>query len=200
MSDTARSYQTPDPVSTTGLDDFFDRSERGSVTENLPEEPGSEPCNTSAVEVVSTDEAARRLGISTRAVIKRLKSGSMRGFRDESKPRAEWRIYWEEPGSEPVGTGSFQGTGGGTSEPSGSFGAAPAQKVPDNGSAYLIEMNKQLLEQLQVLTYRNGYLESQLSEREKDILERDEQVKLLTDSQHKGGWWARFSSWFFKVR
>ena len=24
------------------------------------------------------------------------------------------------------------------------------------------------------------------------------QMKLLTDSQHKGGWWAKFSSWFFK--
>jgi hypothetical protein len=66
------------------------------------------------------------------------------------------------------------------------------------GSSYLVDLNTRLLEQIQALTYRNGYLESQLSEREKDIIERDERMKLLTDSQHKPGWWAKFSSWFFK--
>lgn len=33
------------------------------------------------------------------------------------------------------------------------------------------------------------YLRSQVDE-------KDTQLKLLTDSQHKQGWWARFSSWF----
>ena len=51
--------------------------------------------------------------------------------------------------------------------------------------------NQELKEQLQGATYRNGYLESKLEERDKQIL-------MLTDSQHKGGWWAKFSSWFFK--
>ena len=44
---------------------------------------------------------------------------------------------------------------------------------------------------LEGATYRIGYLEAQLEN------ERA-QIKLLTDSQHKGGWWAKFSSWFFK--
>ena len=44
---------------------------------------------------------------------------------------------------------------------------------------------------LEGATYRIGYLEAQLEN------ERA-QMKLLTDSQHKGGWWAKFSSWFFK--
>ena len=51
--------------------------------------------------------------------------------------------------------------------------------------------NQELKGQLQGATYRNGYLESKLEDRE-------QQIKLLTDSQHKGGWWAKFSSWFFK--
>lgn len=51
--------------------------------------------------------------------------------------------------------------------------------------------NQELKGQLQGATYRNGYLESKLEDRE-------QQIRLLTDSQHKGGWWAKFSSWFFK--
>lgn len=38
---------------------------------------------------------------------------------------------------------------------------------------------------LQSANWRNGYLESQLES------QRD-QIKLLTDSQHKPGWWQRF--------
>jgi hypothetical protein len=52
--------------------------------------------------------------------------------------------------------------------------------------------------ELQGASYRVGYLENQIVEREQDILSRDGQIKLLTDSQHKQGWWARFSTWFFK--
>jgi hypothetical protein len=36
-----------------------------------------------------------------------------------------------------------------------------------------------------VITYQRSQLE-----------EKDSQIKLLTDSQHKGGWWARFNAWF----
>jgi hypothetical protein len=53
-----------------------------------------------------------------------------------------------------------------------------------------LELIRDLQNQLQAASFRNGYLESQLENQR-------EQIKLLTDSQHKGGWWARFSSWFF---
>lgn len=43
--------------------------------------------------------------------------------------------------------------------------------------------------ELQAAVWRNGYLEAQLE------AER-QQVKLLTDSQHKPGWWTKFMSWF----
>ena len=40
-------------------------------------------------------------------------------------------------------------------------------------------------------------LESQLLERQKDIEKQDEQLKLLTDSQHnRQDWWTCFCSWF----
>ncbi len=46
-----------------------------------------------------------------------------------------------------------------------------------------------LLKELEGATYRIGYLEAQLAE-------RDVQIKLLTDSQHKPSQWARFKKWF----
>jgi|GEM_PF-1406456 hypothetical protein len=53
--------------------------------------------------------------------------------------------------------------------------------------------NRELKAQLQGATYRNGFLEAKLEDKENQIL-------LLTDSQSKQGWWARFSSWFFRSR
>jgi hypothetical protein len=47
----------------------------------------------------------------------------------------------------------------------------------------------ELLHKLEGATYRIGFLEAQLQ------AER-QQVKLLTDSQHKPNWWTKFMSWF----
>lgn len=49
--------------------------------------------------------------------------------------------------------------------------------------------SKSLNERLEAANHRNGYLEAQVDQ-------QVEQLKLLTDSQHKGGWWSRFFSWF----
>ena len=54
---------------------------------------------------------------------------------------------------------------------------------------------REVLGKLEALTYRNGYLESQLSEREKEVELQRNQIKLLTDSQHKPSLWARFKNW-----
>ncbi|MDP3507765.1 MAG: hypothetical protein Q8T09_07215 [Candidatus Melainabacteria bacterium] len=67
--------------------------------------------------------------------------------------------------------------------------AIPTETVHET-SLVTVDIDE-LLRKLEGATYRIGYLEAQLeSERQ--------QVKLLTDSQHKPGWWAKFSSWFFK--
>ncbi|MBS3904836.1 MAG: hypothetical protein KGZ39_05875 [Simkania sp.] len=197
MSEAA--HQTnEDLISIDGLEPLFEATEQGSETENQAIEPGSEPVSGLAREIVSTDEAAKRLGISSRAVIKRLQAGSLQGFRDTTKTRSEWRIYWKEPSSEPAIKSKHNQTepeGTGTEERTVS-----KEPVGTGSDSYLIELNKKLLEQVQALTYRNGYLQSQLVEREQDIAEQGERIKLLTDSQHKRGWWARFSSWFVTGR
>jgi hypothetical protein len=57
--------------------------------------------------------------------------------------------------------------------------------------AYHLKIIEQLSAKFEGANYRIGWLESQLSEREKDV----EELKLLTDSQHKPGLWARFKKW-----
>ena len=53
----------------------------------------------------------------------------------------------------------------------------------------MLDMIQNLHEKLESATYRNGYLESQL-------VERDERIKLLTDSQHsKRSLLTRFVDW-----
>lgn len=48
---------------------------------------------------------------------------------------------------------------------------------------------KALNEKLEAANHRNGYLEAQVDQ-------QSEQIKFLTDSQHKHGGWSRFWSWF----
>lgn len=52
---------------------------------------------------------------------------------------------------------------------------------------------RSLNEKLEAANHRNGYLEAQTEGYQ-------DQIKLLTDSQHKRGWWARFASWFVTGR
>jgi flagellar motility protein MotE (MotC chaperone) len=197
VSETAHQINV-DLISIDGLEPLFETTEQGSEIENQPAEPSSEPISGLAQEIVSTEEAAKRLGISSRAVIKRLQAGSLQGFRDTTKTRSEWRIYWKEPVPEPAVKNKGTQT---EPERTGSAERTEAKEPSGTGSdSYLIELNKKLLEQVQALTYRNGYLQSQLAEREQDIAEQDEKIKLLTDSEHKGGWWSKFSSWFMSGR
>jgi hypothetical protein len=59
-----------------------------------------------------------------------------------------------------------------------------------NHSETLAKAVIEMSQKLEAANYRVGWLESQLQERDKEI-------KLLTDSQHKPSRWARFKKWFF---
>ncbi len=56
-----------------------------------------------------------------------------------------------------------------------------------------LEVIEVLQSKIEILTYRNGYLEAQLENQR-------EQIKLLTDSQHKPSVWTNFASWFMGRR
>lgn len=197
MSDTAREtnhYQTIEPVATEGLDDLFQEGllEASSETvEGVLLGPQGIP-----VEV-----AAQHLGMSTSGILKRLRKGSLAGFKVPSKRGEKWLVSYES-----LPQGVLDSTKDSSVVAEGVFDRAEdsseaALRLTKESSCEssldqallddLKQRNNDLEAKLQAATWRNGYLESKLEE-------RDNQVRLLTDRQHKPGWWAKFSSWFFK--
>lgn len=175
MTDSARDLQTDDPAATDGLDEIFDVRE-------LDDELGAnhEPKGANCLTV---EEAASLLGISNRAVQKRLKKGSLHGWKAKTTNGERWVVDADELPSmldaNPVRLGSS---------------GRELDREPYQPDLFTI----QLQSKLEAATYRIGYLEAQLSERLRDIEERDASIKLLTDSQHnKTSWWSRLKVWLY---
>ena len=87
MSDTAHDYQTPKPVSMEGLEDLFDEfanhEVQGANTLELVREQDAS---------VSVEHAAEILGISSRAVQKRLKKGTLKGLKVKQGGIERWSV------------------------------------------------------------------------------------------------------------
>lgn len=219
MSDTARDYQTIDAVSTEGLENFFDEAQVTGAMEPvaLVEEP-----ITGASEQLSgvpVERAAKLLGTSTNALKKRLRKGSLSGYKVESKHGEKWFVNPEalsisEPVSvdlepvpviiaapvpdaeEPV-TCAVEPVPTSAREPV----ACALEPVPTSATTSELLAKLRAMEvKLEGATYRNGYLEAENEGLKVLLGAKDSHIKLLTDSQHKPGWWARFSSWFFRSR
>ena len=177
-----------DPSSIEGMDDLLsgpDRTDSG--------------LDIAAPDLISPDpsqwwtlsEASEALSLNERTLRRWIKLGKIEARKVQGTFGEEWRI---RPGSAngcPPAT-----TGPDKPDPAPAVRATPDSPdlVPDLLKtkirlALLEQENQQLKQQLQGATYRNGYLEGKLEE-------RDNAIKLLTDSQHKRGVLARFWSWF----
>ncbi|MBI1270859.1 hypothetical protein GC174_10535 [bacterium] len=149
---------------------------------------------------VTVEEAAGRLNISSNAVTKRLNKGRLKGKKVPGQYGDVWmidpsglpeeiqiRIEEEEdnPGSSKEGPGRDQGTSKGQEE-----GIGNTVGIADKAFDLLSEMVKHQTEQIRCQTTVIETLSEQLKR-------KDEEIKLLTDSQSaKTGWWERFSRWF----
>lgn len=197
MSEAAH-QKNVDLISVDGLDDVFAEIVQGTPGAIPKGTPKTEQACPEAIPVQSKDipegvpveEAARIFGTSTRAIIKRLQKGTLSGFKVPSKFGDKWLVAPEaipasvEGKSEAIPEGIPKSTE-----------ETPAQSK-DIPQGVPVEIVQELLRKVEALTYRNGYLESQVAERDRQIEGHQEQIKLLTDSQHKRGWWHRFGSWF----
>jgi len=204
MNDTASSYQPQDPADTTGLDDLF-------AAEVVP---GSSKLNQVApTETVSVESAAKLLGLSVKTVKDRLRKGTLNGCKVKDKFGEKWLVIL---GSEyQVVPEAVEIVPESSPSPSGVVGASVDLQV---FFALLDRKDREL----QAATFRNGYLESQISD-------YNNQLKLLPDLQAKASqakdlmeelaikqqelldlrtkvdkleqsWWIRFSSWFLGSR
>lgn len=208
MSDTARDYQTIDPASTEGLDNLFHESTNhnqlfANTLETVREQDAP----------LTVERAAEILGISSRAVQKRLQKGTLKGLKTKQGGIERWSVNLSVTDREQGASCSEQFAicelqDANTLELDREQDApCPIQFAnldcqdtswaeeprPDKTTIddYKDRVIQELQAKLEAATFRVGYLQAQIETSQ-------ETIKLLTDSQHKPGWWAKFSSWFFK--
>jgi len=172
-----------DALSTEGLEHLLEGGVMSPDVEMPPADLGGD--------MWTVEDAIQRLGITKRTVLRKIKNSELTGYKVPGVYGPEWRLYPPTLGGDKFGDLSLVTRVVGDQH----------LVTPAVSNDLIEELRKQVLElktenqslqkDLQGANWRNGYLESQAET-------KDQQIKLLTDSQHKGGWWARFSSWFLK--
>ena len=169
-----------------GLDKIFETDAITAIDrDNSDNCPTPLPNTSDKLPDLTPEEAAQVLGKSARTIRRMLEKGSLTGYKINGKKRDEWRI----PAGEVSDISDL---------------VTVTKSVTDHDDDRLVLELRSRIDQLesklegaqreiQAAAFRNGYLESQTEL-------KDQQIKLLTDSQHKIGWWAKFSSWFFKAQ
>jgi excisionase family DNA binding protein len=147
----------------------------------------------------TVDDAIRVLGITRRTVLRKLRNGELTGHKVPGPFGPEWRLYPYIGGGDRPSDLSPVTRSPGVDHQVTDFDhrvtAILSTDLTDELRKQIADLkaeNVALQKDLQGANWRNGYLESQT-----EI--KDQQIRLLTDSQHKIGWWAKFSSWFFKA-
>lgn len=203
MDNLAQNYQPSESASLAGLEEVFEVREQ-----DANQALSSPSVREQDASYLSVEQAAALLGISVRAVQKRLKKGALTGHKEKTDRGERWLVAVREQDASRLENGSSVREQDASQSENGSFAQTdhPAQTAQD---VIMIEagvggehapgteqLTRELLAKLEVLTYRNGYLEAQLAERQKEVELHQQQIKLLTDSQHSRGWWSKFASWF----
>lgn len=197
MNEPVRNLEIQPTVSVDGLDDLFQKtpsSEQGDEQGTLlkiaqGDEQGVQPtiCNP---DHWTLQFAAETLKLSIATIRRRLSKRELSGYKVDGINGPEWRII---PPAQ--NTNTEQGHPAQSVEHPMHLIEHPAQPVITALLDRLSDVESQLTQSqkdLQAANWRNGYLESQLENEREQI----KQLKLLTDSQHKTGWWSRFYSWF----
>ncbi len=203
MSELAHDYNKTSSIDIeVGFEKLLELPLPVSKALELVQEPVQEPVQELSESLESywtTDDAAKKLGVSQRTIFKRLKDGTLQGVRVKGKFRQEWRIQPLHVLS-PVEVDC--------AEQEGNFLNGPvlnhqAQEVlqdssvtssrSDNNSDLdkLLDVIREKDQLLQAATFRNGYLQAQLEG-------KDNEIKLLTDSQQKKSWWKKIKESFYK--
>ena len=192
MSDPSRDYQTIDTATVEGLEDLFADTEKTSGPDLGP----SRDEDAGPSQLISALEAASILAINKRSVIRLIQQQKLVAIKRDGKYFLTKEAVENRKRETCLAVPSRDQDAGPSQdevaldiEVSGpSRDEVPPLSVQvDETLTSSIDAYK-LLKELEGATYRIGYLEAQLAERE-------QQIKLLTDSQHKPSLWARFKKW-----
>lgn len=207
MTQEARKQENNDTADTTGMDDLFACHDKD--------------CQ----EDLTLDEAASRLNLSARTVQRRLKHGQLAGYKIPGPRGPEWRVKIEATDDTTQDTSSATQDKTAASLATTVIDPVSSQDRTDDRfalshaltefSEFYKEQIDSLNDKLEAATYRNGYLEAQLSAAE-------DELKLLPDLSSKAiqveqlerelaevrsellaakqSWLSRFGKWFLGSR
>ena len=171
MSDTARDYRTADQANMDGLEDLLEITP--TAADILTTNADILTVDTDSGEWVTAAEAAGYLKKSERTIQRYAKSGKLRSKTDNTGRLMIWMT---------------------TCADSDTTCADSDLKLPTSAdSERFWNLLKEKDAKIEALVMRNGYLQAQLETSQ-------EAIKLLTDSQHKSGWWHRAWRWFIGAK
>ncbi|HEY9788014.1 MAG TPA: hypothetical protein V6D17_21680 [Candidatus Obscuribacterales bacterium] len=197
--------RTKDPLALDGMEDLLEqggpRDGRSSAQDGIEEgtiEIEGGPLDGPSHLEVSAEAAAALLGISVRAVLKRLNKGTLRGRKVTTKFGEKWLVAREELPTEIHVEVAAQGgprDGGGAEQAGTDAQPGSSQGGPLDGPERNDHIKQFVMGQgdLIATVLKQAQIIEQLTT---DLRQKDEQIKLLTDSRHKRGRWAQFWSWF----
>jgi len=170
-----------DAASTEGLEHLLQCDDMSSAVEM----PSGDPPG----DMWTVDDAIANLGITKRTVLRKIKNGELTGYKVQGLYGPEWRLnpVLKSRDMSPVTFVSGD-------RPVTSPLSPEIIEEFKNQIAELKAQNTALQKELQGANWRNGYLEAQAEG-------KDQQIKLLTDSQYnQRGWLANFVRWFIGSR
>jgi hypothetical protein len=154
------------------------------------------------------EESARLLNLHVDTIKKRLRKGTLKGFKVQEKFGEKWFVSSEE----------LRGRAQVVTDPTQAVPSPGPKAVADDPSpaesaqvvSVTVSDSEQIAPTLERLVTslerKDLVIESQAHQLKaagdvimylrSQIEEKEAQLKLLTDSQHKRGWWTRFCSWF----
>jgi excisionase family DNA binding protein len=204
MPEEAHEIRISDPADMTGLEDFFPSHDK------------------TGQEDLTLDEAAKRLNLSERTIQRRLKRGQLTGYKVNGDRGPEWRIVLEA--SVDTTLKAVQTSDDTTvdtevttdAESVSSEDTTPGATVPNvqlfqHFTSFYQDQIENLQEKLEAATYRNGYLEAELSSMKSQLLllpdlsakatraESLEEKIVRMEAElatYKKGFWAKVGSWF----
>ena len=171
MSKIANSSIKTESVTVEGLEELFISTADQARTSS----------NSTLDQAWTLTEAANTYNVTERTIRRWIKEQLVSAWKVEGPRGPEWRINsgstMDKNQVHPGSTVDLEAT------------AIPEQNVPTFETDRLWELLKEKDAKIEALIMRTGYLQAQMETKE-------EQIKLLTDSQHKPSWWLRLKNLF----
>ena len=173
--------QTTDSVSTDGLEDFLEVEAIDNNSDVSCE--GLDPDQ----DYWTVEEASRNLSVSQRTIFRRLKKGTLTGFKIDGTFGEEWRI-------EPIDKDHDKGSEKSRPVQDTTYDTRQDEKQTrdpniESEIQFLKDLVKNQSSQLEAASNVIVYMKSQLET-------KDDQIKLLTDSKHQSSLWDKLTNWF----